>query len=168
MPMPEPSSATSIRSTKSVSFATPEQEEPLYSEPQPQAPSFLDFARCYGNTQDFTREMDLDHQRILSDFEANQKRPFRQRADSAYGTLSSRHPSSSSLANQYPNSPPSEDTAIYHGTVRTMTSSVSPSSHWYPEPLICVNPQVLLRESMDGIAGHADLQAYLNRDMGDH
>ena len=133
MYLQEPGSATSTRSTKSVSFATPPDagEVENFDDQQLFAPTFLDIASVDWSTQPFTRE----------NYKHN-------RADSAYGTLSSAQNSRTSLFRPQ-----------------------SQSGRTSDEQLTCVDPSKLFVTSGNDMTGSglsADVQAYFNRNMMSH
>ena len=160
--LPEPSSATSTRSTKSVSWAPEPQQSTQDIQMQQKVPTLADFtnfnwsAQVFANRQDdMSRHSSHDSSPPLSSRQ-QQKRPQRQRADSAYGTLSSAQASKTSLLH-----PQFQQAFENFGHV-----------DFGSERLTCVDPRTLFVDpaapmSADSNAGMSvDLQAYLNRDMG--
>ncbi|KAK5938857.1 hypothetical protein PMZ80_009049 [Knufia obscura] len=147
----EPSSATSTRSTKSVSFATPPQQttwhDPMNIAPnnttwntfgdQP-GPNLIDFANFDWSAQNFVNGTQGQKPSL--------QKPSPLRADSAYGTLSSAQASQTSLFQPQP---------------------YMRMSH---EQLTCVDPSKLYVNSADANLGglSADVRAYLNRDMNEY
>jgi len=144
----EPSSATSTRSTKSVSFATPPQHTATWHDSnivsnnstwntfgdQP-GPNLFDFANLDWSAQNFVNGTQGQQPSF--------QKPSPMRADSAYGTLSSAQASQTSLFQP------------------------QPYVHVSHEQLTCVDPSKLYVSSVDANIGglSADVQAYLNRDM---
>ncbi|KAK5084145.1 hypothetical protein LTR70_007945 [Exophiala xenobiotica] len=145
----EPSSATSTRSTKSVSFVTPPQHMATWHDSMDVSYSTAtgdEFVEAAGpNLFDFVN-LDWSAQNFAGGTHEQQapfSKPSYLRADSAYGTLSSAQASQNSLFQPQPN------------------------VHASQEQLTCVDPSKLSVYSTDVNLGglSADVQAYLNRDM---
>lgn len=144
----EPSSATSTRSTKSVSFVTPPEQMANCQVPKNMSgtATFVEFERDPGPDLFDIASIDWSAQNSAAGIYGKQsslgKQPY-PRADSAYGTLSPAQASQTSLFQP------------------------QPYVHVPQEQLTCVDPSKLFVNSADANLGglSVDVQAYFNRDV---
>lgn len=166
-PTLEPSSATSTRSTKSVSFA-------------PAPDEWTEFTNLGPNTSHFTPYQHISHDAALasqyssmSSMTSHKATSQHKRADSAYGTMSSAQASENSLIQPQPQFlstslteqgwPSSMDFATYpHQQQHQRQHQQQPTPYADP-PVLFINPADLNVPVSPGVS--ADLQAYLNRNM---
>lgn len=177
--MQEPASATSTRSGKSVSFATPPPWVTSWHEIHEPTTTWDGYH--HGDTMppglSYFTTLDWSAEAFAGNNGQGQQTTFRKQrfhpTDSAYGTLSSQ-PSRSSM---FPPTPQSFNIAggpsITHDFSETLSDHNMPSQfvHLVQTPQSnCVNPQVLCVNPVDSdmqIPGiTSDCQAYLNRDTG--
>ncbi|KAK5082288.1 hypothetical protein LTR05_007434 [Lithohypha guttulata] len=159
----EPSSATSTRSTKSVSFAPAPQEWRLSSSPDPKAAELSNLAGFdWHDDALLGPSTSSSSEQLPFSSKSYQPRPRHSRTDSAYGTMSSAQASQSSLAQPKPQSYQTQASAfdLFHNQQPQQRQQQLA----YIDPrMLFVNPSELTAPMFPGVS--ADLQAYLNRDL---